>query len=191
MEDALRIVEKTLPTPAPAISRLGLSSQNYVYCTVHRAENADDPDKIKEIMEALREIANHAPVIVPLHPRTRQKAGDLPAHKNLRFIEPVGYIENLQLIKLASVVMTDSGGIQKEAYMMKRFCITLRDETEWTELTDLAVNFLSGANKNKILEIYHDLKNIQWNAPSGIYGGGNARIRISEMIMRDAASRGL
>jgi UDP-GlcNAc3NAcA epimerase len=115
----------------------------------------------------------------------------LPAHQNLRFIEPVGYSDNLSLIKHSFAVLTDSGGMQKEAYMLKKFCITLRDETEWTELTDLECNFLAGAKKQSILDAYDKIKGLAWDAPEGIYGGGKARTKVSSLILEDAARRGL
>lgn len=87
--------------------------------------------------------------------------------------------------------MTDSGGLQKEAYMMKKFCITLRDETEWTELTDLAVNFLAGAVKEKIIGTYHNIKDRNWTASTNLYGGGTARFKIHDMIVNDATQRGI
>lgn len=191
MEDALRAIERSFEPQSAAVAGLNLEAEKYLLCTVHRAENTDDAERLGEIMGALAELAQEVTIVVPLHPRTRKKAQTLPEHKNLRFIKPVGYRDNLDLIKHSLAVLTDSGGVQKEAYMMKRFCITLRDETEWTELTELSCNFLSGAQKESILAAYNKIKGLKWSAPENIYGGGNAREKIFDMILDDATRRGI
>jgi UDP-GlcNAc3NAcA epimerase len=191
MEDALRYHEKHFASASAILDKFGIQPGQYILCTIHRAENTDDPERLQQIMIAINEIAAETKLIVPLHPGTRKKISVLPTHRNLHFIDPVGYAENLQLIKKSSAVMTDSGGMQKEAYMMKKFCITLRDETEWTELSDCSCNFLAGAEKEKILDTYRAVKNMKWNAEEGIYGGGRAGSEIHKMIVQDAQKRGI
>ena len=130
--------------------------QDYVLCTIHRAENTDDPKRLTQIVSALNEIAQNQSYL-PLHPRTKKilRTGDYDT-ANLTIIDPVGYLNMVWLIDHAAQVMTDSGGLQKEAYFFGVPCITLRDETEWVELVEAGANVLVGANKNRILNAYHE-----------------------------------
>ncbi|MBL8306978.1 MAG: UDP-N-acetylglucosamine 2-epimerase (non-hydrolyzing) [Rubrivivax sp.] len=130
-----------------ALARLGLAAGGYALATVHRAENTDDPARLAVVVAALSLLAATLPVVWPLHPRTRgvlQAQGvlaTLPAA--LRVVEPVGYLDMVQLEKHASLVATDSGGVQKEAFFHRVPCVTLRDETEWVELVDSGWNRLA------------------------------------------------
>jgi len=127
----------------------------FILCTIHRAENTDDETRLKSIFEALNEIAKEKQIILPLHPRTKKIIETLEINiKNLTLINPVGYLEMVWLINNCSLVMTDSGGVQKEAYFFEKPCITLRDETEWVELVECGVNTLVGADKEKIVKAY-------------------------------------
>ncbi len=118
--------------------------------TVHRAENTDVPARLQNIFEAFSEL--DAPIIVPLHPRTRKLLDGINYSDNVKIVEPVSYLEMVLLLKNAKKVLTDSGGLQKEAYFLKKPCITLRDETEWIETLEGNWNFIVGADKEKILE---------------------------------------
>lgn len=129
------------------LARLGLKPKNYVLATIHRAENADHPQRLAAIVDALTTTAKTLPVVWPLHPRTRavlQQAGRLDALAQcVHLIEPVGYLDMVQLEKYAALIATDSGGVQKEAFFYKVPCVTLRDETEWVELVDAGWNRLA------------------------------------------------
>jgi UDP-GlcNAc3NAcA epimerase len=129
------------------LKRLNLPPQGYILATVHRAENADDPGRLATLVEALKKAAESLPVIWPLHPRTRcalEKIGSLPIGvPHLYLIEPVGYLDMVQLEKYASVIATDSGGVQKEAFFHQVPCVTLREETEWVELVEAGWNRLA------------------------------------------------
>jgi len=139
------------------VARLGLQPQRYLLATIHRAENTDDLDRLGAIITALSELAEEEPVILPLHTRTRKKLAQLstasfpselgtlnPEQSNsLRFIDPVGYFDIVALETSARLLLTDSGGMQKEAYWLKVPCITLRDETEWVETVDAGWNVLT------------------------------------------------
>ncbi|GAB1465728.1 UDP-N-acetylglucosamine 2-epimerase (non-hydrolyzing) [Aliarcobacter cryaerophilus] len=125
---------------------------SFILCTIHRAENTDDETRLRSIFEALNEIAKETQVILPLHPRTKKILENLKLDiSNLTIIEPVGYLEMVWLIDNCDFVMTDSGGLQKEAYFFEKQCITLRDETEWVELVECGANTLVGADKEKII----------------------------------------
>jgi UDP-GlcNAc3NAcA epimerase len=158
----------------------------YVLCTVHRAENTDDEDRLRSIFEALSNIADEKQIILPLHPRTKKilEESDIDI-KKLTIIDPVGYLEMVWLIDNCSLVMTDSGGLQKEAYFFQKPCITLRDETEWVELVNNGYNTLVGADKSKIIEAYknHSKFNIE-NSKLDLYGGGKASEKIIKELLK-------
>lgn len=129
------------------MAQLGLVEKNYILATIHRQENTDHPQRLAAIVEALIATARTLPVIWPLHPRTRavlEKAellGTLTQH--VRLIEPVGYLDMVQLEKFAALIATDSGGVQKEAFFYQVPCVTLRDQTEWVELVQTGWNRLA------------------------------------------------
>ena len=158
---------------------------DFILCTIHRAENTDDEKRLRDIFEALNEIAKQKQIILPLHPRTKKIIENLELSvENLTIIEPVGYLEMVWLIDNCSLVMTDSGGLQKEAYFFEKQCITLRDETEWVELIACGANRLVGANKEKILEAY--TQNSEFNTTNSslnLYGGGRASENIVKALM--------
>ena len=159
--------------------------QDYILCTIHRAENTDDEKRLRDIFEALEQIAKDKQIILPLHPRTKNIIQTLKINiKNLTIIDPVGYLEMVWLIDNCDLVMSDSGGLQKEAYFFKKPCLTLRDETEWVELTDIGANVLVGADKTKILEAYKNntLFNKE-NSKLDLYGGGDASKKIIEALL--------
>ncbi|WP_420554894.1 non-hydrolyzing UDP-N-acetylglucosamine 2-epimerase [Neptuniibacter marinus] len=157
-----------------------------VLCTIHRAENTDDPQRLKQIISALNEIAQTQQVILPLHPRTKKllEMGEYDT-SNLSIIDPVGYLNMVWLIDNCSLVMTDSGGLQKEAYFFGVPCITMRDETEWVELVEAGANVLVGADKKRILDAYHNTKSssVVETHSEDLYGGGKASKRIVKVLL--------
>ncbi len=154
---------------------------NFILSTIHRAENTDNEERLKNIFEALEAIAEEKQVILPLHPRTKKIIQNLNIKlENINIIEPVGYLEMVWLLDNSDLVITDSGGLQKEAFFFKKPCITLRDETEWIELIENAFNVLAGADKEKILDVYKNFKfNNNFNVD--LYGNG----RASENIVKE------
>jgi len=157
--------------------------KDFILCTIHRAENTDDENRLRSIFEALEEIVKEKQVILPLHPRTKKILENLKLNiQNLTIIEPIGYLEMVWLIDNCSFIMTDSGGLQKEAYFFSKPCITLRDETEWVELVECGANTLVGADKEKIIEAYRNNSQfIIQNSSLDLYGGGKA----SENIIKE------
>ncbi|WP_024602525.1 UDP-N-acetylglucosamine 2-epimerase (non-hydrolyzing) [Pseudoalteromonas sp. TB41] len=160
---------------------------DYVLCTIHRAENTDDEERLTSIVKALNEVACNQTIVLPLHPRTKSKLESLSItlSENVQIIAPVGYLNMVWLIMNSKFIMTDSGGLQKEAFFFEKQCITLRDETEWVELVEAGVNKLVGANKEMILAEF----NRCINKPSAlfdqsIYGGGQASKAIVESIIK-------
>ena len=157
---------------------------DYILCTIHRAENTDDKDKLKNIFEALNEISSDIQIVLPLHPRTKKIIKDLKIKTdNLTIIDPVGYLEMVYLIKNSKLIMTDSGGLQKEAFFFEKQCITLRDETEWVELVECNANSLVGADKNKIIEAYKNKSAFnKVNSELNLYGGKASSVIIGELM---------
>ena len=128
-----------------------LKGKRFVLCTIHRAENTDDPIVLKNIVDSLNEIHQEIEVIIPLHPRTREKLKDFGLNLKVTMISPASYIDMIKLIKSSSLIITDSGGLQKEAYFFKKKCVTIREQTEWVELIDAGANVLSPAQDGQIV----------------------------------------
>ena len=152
--------------------------------TIHRAENTDNTKRLKDILEALNKIAEKTPIILPLHPRTAKIIQDSRFKiQNLTIIEPVGYLEIVYMLNRCQLVMTDSGGLQKEAFFFKKPCITLRDETEWVELVEHKFNTIVGANKEKILSAVK-LQSYDLNFDVNLYGNGKAAEKIVSVLLK-------
>lgn len=170
------------------LQRLKLTSKEYVLATVHRQENTDDVRYLKAIMEGLSFVAEEIPVIIPLHPRTQKMltAYDLWERfaKALKFIEPVGFLDMIQLEKNAKVIATDSGGVQKEAFFYKTSCVTLRHETEWTELVTLGYNLLAPPeNSQLIYAMITKAMSIKMREDvPNVYGEGHASQKILQIL---------
>lgn len=148
--------------------------QGFGLVTCHRAENTDNLDNLKAIVEALNEIHQKQKILWPVHPRTRAQLRKYSIKTEFNLIEPVGYLEMLSLIKNANLIMTDSGGLQKEAYFFEKPCITLRNETEWSELVESGCNILTGADKNKILFAHEKMMKYKFDFSKKFYGSGRA-----------------
>jgi len=163
----------------------------YALATVHRAENTDDPERLWSIFQGLNEIARSVmPVILPLHPRTRRVLSSLsptpyPSTPLLRLIDPVSYLDMLLLEKNAKLILTDSGGVQKEAFILKRPCITLREETEWLETVEAGWNVLVGADPESIVEGTKGfLRDGAPRTDAAPYGDGQASKRIAGVVVK-------
>lgn len=152
----------------------------FIVCTLHREENTDNPDILKCILSALTKIHREIPVVLPMHPRTRIRLESFNLKLPFFIVEPLGYLDMLMLLNHCHMVITDSGGLQKEAFFLKKFCITLREETEWVELVDLGVNWIAGADEKKILSAFHFFMKKKFSAKQKPYGNGDA----SEKIVR-------
>lgn len=171
---------------------LKLQAGGYVLATVHRAENTDSPQRLAAIVDGLAAVAARMPVVWPLHPRTRgvlQQGGRLdrlpPA---VRIIEPVGYLDMVQLEKHAAVIATDSGGVQKEAFFHRVPCVTLRDETEWVELVDAGWNRLAAPVAADHVQAAVLAAIGSRGAEVQPYGAGDAAERIVQRLLGDLAA---
>lgn len=160
-----------------------LQEKDYILATIHRAENTDDHKKLHEIFSAFRKMDK--PVILPIHPRTRKLIDELDIKlDNITIINPVGYLLMLYLTANAYMVVTDSGGLQKEAYFLKTPCTTLRDQTEWVETLENGWNILSPIDVNTILRtVSRELNCLQHPQPR-LFGNGNAAEQICKAILK-------
>jgi len=163
------------------LKRLGLNKSGYVLATLHRQENTDSPGRLANILDGLA--GSDWPVVLPLHPRTRQRIASLPEfrHGNLRMIDPVGYLDMIMLEKNARLIATDSGGVQKEAFFHRVPCLTLRDETEWVELVEIGANRLVGADRETITAAINCTETSKVPG-SKLYGNGQACAKIVESM---------
>ncbi len=155
----------------------------FILCTLHRAENTDDIERLKNIIKALNQINKEIAVVLPLHPRTRNIIQKNSIETQFQIIDPLGYFDMLGMLQKCHIVMTDSGGLQKEAFFFKKYCLTLRDETEWTELVTNGYNFLVGADYGKIINTYSSLKHKSSNFDMPLYGDGNTGKKIIDILL--------
>ena len=158
-----------------------LREKQYYLATIHRAENTDDPNKLREIFVAFSKLDK--PVLLPLHPRTRKLISELKlSMQNIVIIQPVGYLLMLFLIAHAYMVLTDSGGLQKEAYFLKTPCTTLRDQTEWVETLENGWNILTPIKTDSIIQFSNRaLECLKYEQPS-LFGDGHAAEYICQAI---------
>ena len=182
MFDAILNFKKLAENKNELIEKLNLEGTDYILTTIHRAENTNYINRLKNIVEALNECGK--PVVLPLHPRTRKYMADyeLKFNDNIKVIEPVGYLEMINLEMNTQKIVTDSGGVQKEAFFMKKPCITMRDETEWVETVENGWNIVVGTDKNKILDGIINF--IPEKTQKNIFGKGDAAIKILEVLNR-------
>jgi UDP-GlcNAc3NAcA epimerase len=175
-------------TAGSVLARLGLSRAGYVLATCHRAENTDAPERLESILRALDALASDVDVVLPLHPRTQAIIAAARLESLLgkvRLIEPVSFLDMISLEENARVIVTDSGGVQKEAYFFGVPCVTLRDETEWVETVNAGCNRLVGANFERIVDAVREARTGSvW--PS-FYGDGRAGQHILTHLAAGAA----
>ncbi len=201
MYDALLFYRSLSERRSTILGALGLEPARYCLATLHRAENTDDPTRLYTILHTLGTIAaTRLPVVLPLHPRTRKFLHGLSlqpgaqAFEAIRFIDPVGYLDMIQLENAARVILTDSGGVQKESHLLGVPCITLREETEWVESVETGWNTLAGANHERIMAAFNAAT--AWRGEgvpfptgatgaatvAGLYGDGKAASKIVSII---------
>ena len=180
MLDVLRDAQARAAARAPKVlSRFGVTAKAYLVLTMHRSANTDDSAALSGVLKALA--ALDEPVVFPVHPRTRRilaEAGAPPAH--VRLIDPLSYLDMLTLVGSARLVLTDSGGLQKEAYWLGVPCLTLRDETEWVETVKAGWNTLVGTEPARIVEAARSVTPPAARPP--LYGDGRAAARCVDLL---------
>jgi len=164
-----------------ALTRLGLSPGSYALATIHRPSNTDDPARLRAVLAALQSLASDYPVVFPAHPRTRRKLDELDFYTpSIKLIDPVGYLDMLVLERHARLILTDSGGVQKEAYFFAVPCLTLRRETEWVETVETGWNRLVGDDLRSIVRLACDFR--PTGSPPPLFGDGHAAERIAALL---------
>jgi len=175
------------------LEQLGLKPQKYALLTTHRSENVDNPKNLRSIVEAITKL-NQLTIVFPIHPRTQKQLRKfrlydlIQKQKHVKMIKPLGYHETIKLIKNSALVMTDSGGVQKEAFWLKTPCVTLRETTEWPETVRLKANYLAGANAQKIVhkvtEILREREKIseRFEKLPNPFGDGDASQKIIRVV---------
>lgn len=188
MNDACLYYRLKAEKQSPILGALGLEKRGYLLATLHRAENTDSPDRLGEVFQGLAEVSTLCPVILPLHPRTRSR---LEEHKellaqippSLRLVEPVGYLDMLQLEANAKGILTDSGGVQKEAYFLGVGCVVLREVTEWVELVERGGHQLVGGNAASIARAARALLSQTPVGAADLFGDGTASQQVVEALL--------
>jgi len=181
-------------TTTTLLKSLGLHERPYVLCTIHRDANTDNPQNLSSIFKGLLEIGETTgwDIVLPLHPRTKNKMKEnlddtlstkVFSNQKFHLIPPAGFIDMISLESNCQLVITDSGGVQKEAFFFKKPCIILRPQTEWVEIVDNGNAMLSGADKDKILHAFNTLREkTDYSYPS-FFGDGKAAESICELIL--------
>jgi len=180
-------------TTSGILDKAGLNNKEFLLVTIHRDSNTDAPERLNTILETINEISisEQIPVVFPMHPRTTASlnTGNHPAMKHIKdnplfkIIPPASFLEMILLEKRCSMVLTDSGGVQKEAFFLHKPCIVLRPETEWTELVDCGNSILAGANGDLIKKAYQTFKGKKKSSYPKFYGDGNAAGFICKEIL--------
>ncbi len=181
MYDAVIMFGRQASLRSNLLTTLGLKGKEYYLCTVHRPENTDKVKNLKNIFSSLNNLDKK--VLLPLHPRTRKKLAkfDIDSGKNIVLTEPANYLNMLQLVRSSACVLTDSGGLQKEAYYLKVPCVTLRNETEWTETVVAGWNILCGSDAKKLVRAVRHFSDIP-PLHSELYGKGNTAEQIAKIL---------
>jgi len=189
MYDAVVRFADVAAARSTVLKDLGLEPRAYALATIHRAYNTDDAGTLARLLAALE--ALRSTVVFPVHPRTRARLNELglrPAGERIRLIEPVGYLDMLVLQRNARIVLTDSGGMQKEAYFLGVPCVTLRPETEWVETVEAGWNIVAGTDPAAIASA---AARTDWPAPPApaVFGTGDAATRIVEILADTVETR--
>lgn len=180
MYDGILHFKKIAQEKSTILKTLNLSEKEFILCTIHRAENTNDIDRLKAIFNALN--ASNEKIVLPLHPRTLKYVTDygIRISEHVQIIEPIGYLDMVRLESAAKKILTDSGGVQKEAFFLNVPCITMRDETEWVETVENGWNCIVGANEDKIREAILNFNPI--TERKDYFGQGNAVEKMIEII---------
>jgi len=172
MQDAAMYYADKAQLKSDIIRKAGLNK--FVLATIHRQENTDNPENLKDIIEGLNAIHKEIPVVVPMHPRTRNILAQNYQLPDFTIIDPVGYFDMIMLLKSCEMVITDSGGVQKEAFFFAKHCITLREQTEWVELMENGFNLLVGSDIDKLRDAFDFFRTKKSDFSINLYGNGKA-----------------
>lgn len=185
MKDAVEFYGEQSDDKSHILEEFSLKEGGFILATIHRQENTDDLRKLKSIFEGLEKINKEIKVILPLHPRTKKKLEQFNLSYSITTIKPVGYFDMLALLKHCKLVVTDSGGLQKEAYFNKKHCIIAREETEWIELVSNGFAKIVGSNQQEMIDAFEELKSKKSDFSKNLYGqnvGENIYMEICKVL---------
>lgn len=182
MKDAVLHFSELSSMNSTILKDLNLHENEFVLATLHRQENTDNREKLHSLIAALEEISKTKRVVLPLHPRTKKMLDKYDLECSFDLIEPVGYLDMLSLLRNCNLVVTDSGGLQKEAFFCKKNCIIIREETEWVELVSNGYALIAGTDGNKILEAFRSYQEKKMNFDVDLYGNNVGETIYSEVI---------
>jgi UDP-GlcNAc3NAcA epimerase len=183
MYDAALYYAQKASERSTVINTLKLSKNKYLLVTLHRAENTDDINRLTNICNALNALTENYDIVLPLHPRTKKIIEQTGIKLLCTVIDPVGYFDMIELIRNSELVLTDSGGLQKEAYFFKKYCVTLRDQTEWVELVDNGYNKLAGASQQNIIDCVYSFAGKEFSEGANLYGTGSTSEDICKHLV--------
>jgi UDP-GlcNAc3NAcA epimerase len=182
MKDAVAYYSQFSEEKSTVVSDLKLQKGEFVLATIHRQENTDDINKLRSIFEGLEKISTNKKVVIPLHPRTKAILEKNNLVYNIETINPIGYFDMLELLKKCNLVITDSGGLQKEAFFNKKNCIIAREETEWVELVQNGYAKIVGANASEMFAAFKHFNNINSDFNKVLYGNNVGEVIYNELI---------
>lgn len=180
MYDAINLFKERAKKASTIIEKFDLAPNSYVLSTIHRAENTNSIERLTSILSALSSCGKK--ILLPLHPRTKKFIEEYHLHigDNIKIIDPVGYLDMISLQENSQKIVTDSGGVQKEAYFLKKPCITMRDETEWVETVENGWNVIVGSDSNKIMNALENFN--PTGTPASAFGNGDSSSIITQII---------
>ena len=186
MLDAALHFGQAAKSKSSIVKDLRLDGQKFALCTLHRAENVDSEIRLKWMVGQLNEVSKDLDIILPVHPRLRARLDPLKLTSTLsekiKLIDPVGFLDILCLQMASTIIITDSGGMQKEAFFQKKPCVTVRTETEWVELLVGGHNRLAIPEKDSIIESVHEAMNATLDWSTQLYGDGTSSYIIAEAL---------
>ena len=174
MEDAAMFYAERALAQSTILRDLDLLDREFLLCTLHRAENTDDAARLRELVAGLNELGEMHTILMPIHPRTKAMLAEAGLDLKIKLIPPVGYFDMVTLLDGSSLVITDSGGLQKEAYFFNSSCVTMRDQTEWIELVENGFNILVGADREKLINGVKGMLSKPFQRTVELYGSGKA-----------------
>jgi UDP-GlcNAc3NAcA epimerase len=184
MQDAALYYAQKSAAVSNVIERLGLQGRRFAVCTIHRAENTEDENVLRSLFSSLDRINREIRVVAPLHPRTKTVVQRAGIRTEALVCDPVGYFDMIELLTHCSIVLTDSGGLQKEAFFFGKPCVTLREETEWVELVEHGYNVVAGTDEQRVVDAFHAMLGKPIDGNLDLYGGGHAS-RVIVRLLKD------
>jgi len=161
-----------------------VTEKDFILVTLHRSENVDNPNILASLVDALNDISKKCRIVLPLHPRTKKMMQEFNLKFDFETMEPLGYLDMIRLLMDCRLVMTDGGGLQKEAYFFSKHCITLRERTEWTELVKHGYNVVAGSDRGQILKAFDQMSKKQSGFSHKLYGDGSAAKVIVDTLLK-------